>query len=115
MIYINYFLQVSAIFKHATFEELSSSDQEGEHGEDKGAVAKTKLQETKMDIQSISSDDDENEEDFDDHHPEDDDGDYVERDDSDYVEDDDSYVEDNAGDNVEDNACEYLFKETNIY
>ena len=59
-----------------------------------------------MDIQSISSDDDENGEDFDDHHPEDDDGDYVESDDSDYVEGDDSYVEDNAGDNVEDNACD---------
>ena len=59
-----------------------------------------------MDIQSISSDDDENGEDFDDHHPEDDDGDYVESDDSDFVEGDDSYVEDNAGDNVEDNACD---------
>ena len=61
----------------------------------------------KMDIQSISSDDDETEEYFDDDRPEDDDGDYVEDDDSDYVDDDDdSYVKDNAGDNVEDNACD---------
>lgn len=60
-----------------------------------------------MDIQSISSDDDETEEDFDDDRLEDDDGDYVEDDDSDYVDDDDdSYVKDNAGDNVEDNACD---------
>ena len=60
-----------------------------------------------MDIQSISSDDDETEEYFDDDRPEDDDGDYVEDDDSDYVDDDDdSYVKDNAGDNVEDNACD---------
>ena len=62
-----------------------------------------------MDIQSISSDDDETEEYFDDDRPEDDDGDYVEDDDSDYVDDDDdSYVKDNTGDNVEDNACDIV-------
>ena len=53
-----------------------------------------------MDIQSISSDDNDNK-DFDDDHTEDDDGDHVEDDDGDYVDDDD-YVEDNNGDDVED-------------
>lgn len=67
-----------------------------------------------MDIQSISSDDDDNK-DFHDDHIEDDNGDYV--DDDDYVEDnngddvediDGDDVEDNDGDDVEDNDGDYV-------
>ena len=72
-----------------------------------------------MDIQSISSDDDDNEEDFVDDHAEDDDGDYIEDDDGYYVDDvdddfeyvddnDGDYVEDKDGDNVEDNDGDYV-------